>query len=94
VSETPAEPLLIEYATRVADEIPSSVSLKFDSMSKAKFENNNSNTFKNVDHPSNGLSINLGPSPTDYLGVPKRLQADEVQSSLASTYETSVNIFG
>jgi hypothetical protein len=94
VSETPAEPLLIEYATRVTDEIPSSVSIKFDSMSKAKFENNNSNTPKNVDHPLNGFSVNLGPSPTDYLGIPKRLEADEVQSSPASTSETSVNIFG
>ena len=90
----PAEPLLIEYATRVADEIPNSVSLRFDSMSKAKFENNKSNTPKNVHHPSNGLSLTLGASPTDYLEVPKQLQTDEVQSSLASTYETSVNIFG
>lgn len=90
----PAEPLLIEYATRVADEIPNSVALKFDSMSNVKFESKKSNIPKGVDHPSHEISLNFGLHPKDYLEPPKQIQTCEVQSSLANTYETSVNIFG
>ncbi|WP_395005277.1 DEAD/DEAH box helicase [Undibacterium sp.] len=90
----PAEPMLIEYATRVADEVPNSVSLRFDSMSNAKFDSQKSNIPKDVDHVSNEISLNLGLFPTDYLELPKQMQTGEVQSSLANAYESSMNIFG
>nr|WP_315468620.1 DEAD/DEAH box helicase family protein [uncultured Undibacterium sp.] len=90
----PAEPLLIEYATRIADEIPNSVSLKFESMSNAKLESKKSKILEDMVYPSNQMSLNLGSLPTDYLEPLKQVQTGEAQSSLANVYETSVNIFG
>lgn len=90
----PAEPNLIEYATRVADEIPNCVSLKFDSMSKGKLKGKTSNIFLNEEGILCEPASYLGLLPKAYLEQPKQSQIYEVQNSLADTYATSLDIFG
>lgn len=90
----PAEPNLIEYATRVAQEIPEGMTVKFDSMSKTKCEVTNKFKKEKKKSPNQGIKLDFihtyekTPKLTSNILIPKE------RTSLANTYETSVNIFG
>jgi superfamily II DNA or RNA helicase len=92
----PAEPNLIEYATRVAKEIPDGMPIKFDSMSKlaSDLEADECVSPKGDDFSKDGLKFNLG---NDYVGQSieiYELREKDDLPTLAKSYEASVNIFG
>ncbi|MBR7798557.1 DEAD/DEAH box helicase [Undibacterium fentianense] len=90
----PAEPDLIEYATRVAQEIPEGLSVKFDSMSKTKNEvTQKSNTERNKSF-NQGLTLDLGRTYEKASMLTSDIYVPHERSTLANTYETSINIFG
>lgn len=90
----PAEPDLIEYATRVAQEIPEGLSVKFDSMSKIKNEvTQKSNTERNKSF-NQGLTLDLGRTYEKAPMLTSDIHVPHERSTLANTYETSINIFG
>lgn len=84
----PAEPNLIEYATRVAQEIPDGLLIKLDSMSKSKAENNASSIF------NEGITLNLEHDSIVESKLSFELLDSKEHLSLATAYETSINIFG
>jgi len=90
----PAEPNLLEYATRVAQEIPSSAAIKFDFMSKEKERESNALILNGDDNLSTDviLTIDCGASSDSELELDLSHQAGI--TSLARSYESTVNIFG
>jgi hypothetical protein len=90
----PAEPDLIEYASRVAHEIPEGLVVKFDSMSKLKGENTQKSQAKKANSFHNGMTLDLGYALTKNSNFDSEINVPKESSALASSYETSINIFG
>lgn len=90
----PAEPDLIEYATRVAEEIPEGLIVKFDSMSKSKGENTQKPRTEKTKSFNKGMAFDLGHISAKESNFDFEIIVPQERSSLASTYETSINIFG
>jgi superfamily II DNA or RNA helicase len=91
----PAEPNLIEYANRVAQEIPEGAPIKLDFMSVPKVTTDEFILLKGAKNSDNGgMTLNIGNDPTDedIAGFPKNVRLE--LSSLAESYEASINIFG
>jgi hypothetical protein len=65
----PAEPDLIEYATRVAQEIPEGALVKFDLMSKSKNESSKPITLEREHSSDIGLVLHSGHNVTDQSKV-------------------------
>ncbi|MDO8652700.1 MAG: diguanylate cyclase [Undibacterium sp.] len=90
----PAEPNLIEYATRVAQEIPKGAPIKFDSMSIAKDTTDDFIIHKGAKNSVSGMTLNFGNDPTDENIAGFATNVRRELSSLAESYEASINIFG
>lgn len=91
----PAEPDLIEYATRVAQEIPDKPIVKFDSMSKSNTYRRQTkfNLEDNVLAKQDSI-LSMGNKFDDMPQISSNIQISHGRSSLADTYASSVNIFG
>lgn len=90
----PAEPDLIEYATRVAQEIPDGALVKFDVMSKSKNESSKPITLKRENSSDIGLVLHPRHNVTDQSNEQYRSQSQKETSLLARNYEMSMNVFG
>lgn len=90
----PAEPQLIEYAKRIAEEIPNSVSLKLIPKKKINFKNKKISTLKNNDSKPQNITLNLGVISTNHHSFLDQLHIINGESPLSSAYQTSINIFG
>ncbi|QEY11894.1 DEAD/DEAH box helicase [Cellvibrio sp. KY-YJ-3] len=90
----PAEPNLLEYANRVAQEIPDGVAIKFDSMSKAQGREGDALILKSDDNLATNVILTVDCSST-YDSEPELdLSHQAGLTSLARSYESTVNIFG
>ena len=90
----PAEPNLIEFATRVAQEIPEGPQIRFESMSTAKeFEDESiiPNTDQTLDKE---MTLVIGDDPTYEFKLDFTENAQRELSSLAKSYEANINISG
>lgn len=90
----PAEPDLIEYATRVAQEVPEGLTVKFDSMSKPRGEVKPNPNLENHGTFNPGITLNIGRTFDKPSHFVSNIHMNHGRSSLADTYEASVNIFG
>lgn len=90
----PAEPNLLEYATRVAQEIPDGVAIKFDSMSKAQDRECDALILKGDDNLATNVILTDDCSSTYDSELELDLGHQAELTSLARSYESTVNIFG
>ena len=90
----PAEPDLVAYATRVAQEIPEGLTVKFDTMSKSRGEVIQKSDFERRDAFKQGITLNMGRTLDKTPHLQSDIHVNQGRSSLADTYEASVNIFG
>lgn len=90
----PAEPNLLEYATRVAQEIPDGVAIKFDSMSKAQEREGDALILKSDDNLTTNVILTVGFSSTYDSELELDLSHQAGLTSLARSYESTINIFG
>lgn len=90
----PAEPNLLEYATRVAQEIPDGVAIKFDSMSKAQNRECDALILKGDDNLATNVILTDDCSSTYDSELELDLGRQAELTSLARSYESTVNIFG
>lgn len=90
----PAEPDLIEYAIRVAQEVPEGLTVKFDSMSKPRGEVKPNPNLENHGAFNPGITLNIGRTFDKPSHFVSNIHMNQGRSSLADTYEASVNIFG
>jgi superfamily II DNA or RNA helicase len=90
----PAEPDLITYATRVAQEVPEGLTVKFDSMTKPTGGINQKLNVDSRDSPKQEITLNMGRTINKAPHISSEIFVNEGRSSLADTYEASVNIFG
>jgi len=90
----PAEPSLIEYATRVAHEIPNGTIIKFGNMSSVKDRDGNISTQENDKNFSPDVIVIVDPNSTydEVLDSGANHQTGVI--SLARSYESTVNVFG
>ncbi|MFO1256818.1 MAG: DEAD/DEAH box helicase [Gammaproteobacteria bacterium] len=88
----PAEPNLLEYAARVAQEIPNGAAIKFDHMSKAKESKGKTPPSNNEDTLTVDLMLNVDCNVGDDSEL--ELSNQSGLTSLARSYESTVNIFG
>lgn len=88
----PAESSLIQYAERLADDIPMMDVIRFERMpNQARLGNFPSPASTLTTHPAIDICMGTGPLST---GSPTMLHTPTSYSMLAQTYESSVNIFG
>ena len=90
----PAEPNLIEYATRVAQEIPEGAPIKFESMSTAKDVEDESIILTTNQNSDKGMTLDIGNDPTYEVNLRFVENNQQELTSLAESYETNINIFG
>lgn len=90
----PAEPDLIEYATRVAQEIPEGPPVKFDLMSKSKNGSSQPINVIREDSPEIGVVLNPRHNVAGQPTVQYLSQSRREPSLLERNYEARVNIFG
>jgi superfamily II DNA or RNA helicase len=90
----PAEPDLVTYATRVAQEIPEGLTVKFDTMRKTGSEVIQKQDIEKPGAFKNGIALNTIRPFNKIPHFPSHTHSKQGPSSLADTYETSVNIFG
>lgn len=90
----PAEPDLVEYATRVAQEIPDGALVKFDLMSKSKNESSIPITLKKENSSNIDLTLSSKYNVTDQSKAQYRLQDKKEPSLLAKNYEMGIDVFG
>jgi flagellar basal body P-ring protein FlgI len=90
----PAEPDLIEYASRVAQEIPEGAVVKFDVMSKSKKEGSKPITLKKEDFSDIRLVLHPRHNVPDQSNEQYRSHSQKETSLLARNYEMSMNVFG
>lgn len=90
----PAEPNLLEYATRVAQEIPNVAAVKFDSMSKARERESDASILNSDDKLTAEVILKVDCSATCDSELELELSHQAGLTSLARSYESTVNIFG
>ena len=90
----PAEPDLIEYANRIAQEIPDGAMVKFEVMSKSIDEGSKPITLKKENSSDIDLVLNSGLNVADQSMAQYRSQNQIGPSLLARNYEMSMNVFG
>ena len=90
----PAEPSLLEYANRVAQEIPNSGAIKFDSMSKSQEPERNVLYNRGNDNLATDVILTIDCNATYDSEMELDLGHQVGLTSLARSYESTVNIFG
>ena len=90
----PAEPSLIEYAHRVAEEIPESNTIKFDAMPDNGDENALAIQLNESPSPRDDTQIILEQYPPDDLDKTENIEQIWGGSALAESYDATINIFG
>lgn len=90
----PAEPDLITYATRVAQEVPEGLNVKFDSMSKSREVIIQNQNVERRDLLEQEITLNIGRPLKKTPHLPSDIFFNQGRPSLADSYEASVNIFG
>ena len=90
----PAEPNLLEYATRVAQEIPNGAAIKFDCMSKAQESESDALNQKSEDNQPTDIILAVDCSTSYDSELESDLSNQVGLTSLARSYESTVNIFG
>ena len=90
----PAAPDLIEYATRLGQEIPDSTVVKFDLMSKSKNGSSEPINFKNEDSSDIELVLNQEHNLIDQIKTQYSSQSRKKPSLLSKNYDARMNIFG
>ncbi|MBC3879968.1 DEAD/DEAH box helicase family protein [Undibacterium sp. LX40W] len=90
----PAEPDLVAYATRVAQEIPEGLTVKFDNMYKSRAEVIQKLDLEKAKEFKSEITLNMGPPYHKTPHFSPNAHLNQGRSSLADTYEASVNIFG
>lgn len=90
----PAEPNLLEYANRVAQEIPNSTAIKFDYMLKAQERKSDALNLKSEDNQSTDIILAVDCSTSYDSELELDLSNQVGLTSLARSYESTVNIFG
>ncbi len=90
----PAEPSLLAYANRVAQEIPDGVAIKFDSMSKAQDRECDALILKGGGNLATNVILPDDCSSTYGAELELDLGHQAELTSLARSYESTVNIFG
>src|SRR5450830_141476 len=90
----PAEPDLIEYAIRVAQEIPKGAIVKFNLMSMPKNKIGQHSTINSENSFEFGLVLGPGHTVSDQRMAQYRSQSLREPSLLARNYEMGMNVFG
>ncbi len=90
----PAEPDLIAYATRVAQEVPEGLTVKFDSMSKSREIIIQKPNVERRDLFEEEITLNMGRTFNKAHHISSDIFFNQGRPSLSDSYEASVNIFG
>ncbi len=90
----PADPQLVEYASRIAKEIPDGVSLKFEMMGNLKSIHKEATSSRFTESDFRTLNFDLGFSSRNDSVSENQIKIDQVPSSLANVYASRVNVLG